>query len=249
MAQAAMGLGLDGLCVTDHCDLLNFDGEFTDRFDWPAAKAQYHAVRAQTEGKLDLRLGLELGSAIYQPDAARRILAEGGDELDFVLGSLHNWIGQQGNVDLFFTDFHNNEALGRESIVSTLGNTWLLVSQCPDCYDSLAHIIYPLRYLRRDGLGLSLADYEEQVRAIFTQVARTDHALEVNTCRGADVEVWLPLLGWFKDCGGKYVTLGSDAHKPEDLAKGLRDATELVQAAGFAGVTTYRHREPVLHKM
>jgi histidinol-phosphatase (PHP family) len=249
MAQAAMDLGLDELCVTDHCDLLSGDGQPVNFFDWEGAKAQYLAVRPQVEGKLNLRFGLELGSAVYEPEVARNILAVGGDELDFVLGSLHNWIGEEGNIDLFFTDFHDNEALGRRSIVSTLDNTWRLVSQCPDCYDSLAHIVYPLRYLRRDGLVIDLDDYEEQIRAIFTEVARTDHALEVNTCRGRDVDVWLPILCWFKDCGGRLVTLGSDAHRPADVAKGLQAASELVQAAGFAHVTTYRHRKPVYHDL
>jgi histidinol-phosphatase (PHP family) len=249
MARAAIDQGMDGLCVTDHCDLLSAHGEPVNFFDWEGAKAQYYAVRAQVEGRLDLRFGLELGSAVYDPEVARNILAVGGEALDFVLGSLHNWIGMEGNGDLFFSDFHNDPALARKSIVSTLENTQTLVSRCPDCYDSLAHIVYPLRYLRRDGMTMDLADYEEQVRAIFTEVARTDHALEVNTCRGMDVEVWAPVLGWFKDCGGKYVTLGSDAHRPEDLAKGLREAAELVKAAGFTQVTTYHKRKPILHSL
>lgn len=249
MADAAMAAGLDELCVTDHCDLLDFDGSPVDFFDWPAAKEQYRAARARTDGRLALRLGLELGSAVCDPSAARRILAQGGDELDFVLGSLHNWIGTEGNIDLYFSDFHNNMALARKALSTTLAHTWTLVTQCPDCYDSLAHIIYPLRYIRRGGLDLSLTEYEEQVRAIFTQVARTGHALEVNTCRGRDVDVWLPLLRWFRACGGELVTLGSDAHQPSDMAKGIREAAALLKAAGFTHVTTFRHRKPILHKL
>lgn len=249
MVQAAAAAGLDELCVTDHCDLLDFDGRPTAFFDWPAAKEQYRSAREQAAGRLTLRLGLELGSAVYDPAAARQILSGGGGELDFVLGSLHNWIGTEGDIDLYFSDFRNDPELAHKALSTTLDHTRTLVVQYPDCYDSLAHIIYPLRYIRRDGLDLSLADYEEQVRDIFTEVARSGHALEVNTCRGQDVSVWLPLLRWFRECGGELVTLGSDAHRPKDVSKGLREAAGLLKEAGFARVTTFCHRKPILHDL
>ena len=47
MARAAISAGLRELCVTDHHDLLDFDGRPAPPFDWPAAKAQYRAVKAQ----------------------------------------------------------------------------------------------------------------------------------------------------------------------------------------------------------
>ena len=166
-----------------------------------------------------------------------------------MLGSLHNWLWERDNIDLYYTDFTGDPALARRCLDRCLEHTWTLVTQCPDCYDSLAHIIYPLRYLRRDGHPLSLAEYEDRVRAIFTQVASTGHALEVNTCRGQDLADWPVLLDWYKSCGGEYVTLGSDAHRPQDLAKGIREAAAMVDAAGFRYLTTYEKRRPVPHKL
>ena len=248
MAQQAAALGLQVLYVTDHCDLVNGRGHPVDRFDWPAALAQLRRARAQVP-ELELRLGLELGSAIYNPTIARTILAQAGNDLDFVLGSLHNWLWERDNIDLYYTDFTGDPDLARRCLDRCLEHTWTLVTQCPDCYDSLAHIIYPLRYLRRDGHPFSLAEYEDRVRAIFTQVASTGHALEVNTCRGQDLADWPVLLDWYKSCGGEYVTLGSDAHRPQDLAKGIREAAAMVDAAGFRYLTTYEKRRPVPHKL
>ena len=248
-ARAAIAAGLSEFCVTDHCDLLDLDGNPCASFDWPAARAQFHAVRSALGDKLTLRLGIELGSAPADPAAARAILAQGGEELDFVLGSLHNWIGEEGCRDLYFSDYGKTPALARKAVESTLTHTWTLVSQCPDCYDSLAHIVYPLRYIHRDGVSLTLADYEEQVRQIFTEVAKTDHALEVNVCRGRDLDCWPPLLRWFRECGGRLVTVGADAHRPEDVAKGIPEALQMLQAAGFDCVTTFAGRKPVLHKL
>ena len=98
-AQAAIDAGLQEFCVTDHCDLLDLNGNPCSSFPWPAARAQFHAVRSALGDKLTLRLGIELGSAPADPAAARAILAQGGEELDFVLGSLHNWIGEEGCRD------------------------------------------------------------------------------------------------------------------------------------------------------
>ena len=249
MARAAISAGLRELCVTDHHDLLDFDGRPAPPFDWPAAKAQYRAVKAQLGDKLALRLGLELGSAPYDPQAARAVLAQGGEELDFVLGSLHNWIGTQGGRDLYFSDYGKTPGLARKAVESTLAHTWTLVKECPDCYDSLAHIVYPLRYIRRDGVEMTLAGFEEQVRAIFSQVAATGHAIEINTCRGRDLDCWPLLLPWFKQCGGELVTVGADAHRPQDVAKGIPQALDMIKAAGFGCVATYVRRRPVLHEL
>ena len=248
-AQAAIDAGLQEFCVTDHCDLLDLNGKPCAFFDWPSAAEEFRTVKAELGDRLTLRLGLELGSAPYDPAAPRAILARGGEELDFVLGSLHNWIGVEGSRDLYFSDYGKNPALGPKAVETTLAHTWTLVSQYPDCYDSLAHIVYPLRYIHRDGVSLTLADYEEQVRQIFTEVAKTDHALEVNVCRGRDLDCWPPLLRWFKECGGQLVTVGADAHRPQDVAKGIPEALQMLQAAGFDCVTTFAGRKPVLHKL
>lgn len=249
MAEAAISAGLDELCVTDHCDLLDASGRPNLSFDWEGAKAQYRSVLPAVEGRLTLRLGIELGSIAYAPDTARSILAQGGSQVDYVLGSVHNWIGAHGDRDLYYMDYTDDPALCREAMDNALNSTWQMVTRCPDCYDSLAHISYPPRYMRRDGQNFSLESCQEQIREIFTAVARTDHALEVNTWRGQDLAVWSFLLRWYRECGGRYVTLGSDAHAPGDVARGIREILPVIQAAGFDHVTTYEKRAPVLHRL
>lgn len=248
MVAAARQEGLQELCITDHCDLLDGDGHPTPTFPWQAALEQYRPY-AGADQPVQVRLGLELGSAPYDPQAAQAILAQAGEELDFVLGSLHNWIGAQNNQDFYFTNYTSDPGLCRQAVENALAHTWELVKEYPDCYDSLAHIIYPLRYMQRDGQHLTLEPFRDQVEEIFRQVAQSHHALEVNTCRGMSLEAWLPLLRWFKDCGGEFVTVGSDAHAPRHMALGIPRALELLQEAGFSYVTTYRGRNPVPHKL
>lgn len=114
----------------------------------------------------------------------------------------------------------------------------------PDCYDSLAHLIYPLRYMARDGHPTELAPYEERIRTILTAVAQTGHALEVNTYAGRSVPDWAPILTWYKECGGELITLGSDAHHTETVGAGIADACQLIEHAGFRYITTFEKRKP-----
>ena len=248
MADAAMKQGISTLFVTDHCDLLDYEGNPQAPFDWPAALERFHRVRAETEERLELRLGLEVGSIPSAPSSARRIIEKGGQDLDFVLGSSHNWLGSHGNREMYFTRY-DSEQLARDAVECYLEQARTLVFEYPDLYDSLAHIVYPLRYIRRDGFDVPLFDYEPLLREIFTGLARTDHALEVNTYRGKDLPNWPPLLRLYKECGGRYVTLGADAHVPEDVGKGIPEATEMLLEAGFTTVTTFVRRRPVEHKI
>ena len=45
--------------------------------------------------------------------------------------------------------------------------------------------------------------------------------------------------------GGEYVTVGADAHRAEDLGKGIREALDLLKACGFEYVTYFEKRKPV----
>lgn len=60
-------------------------------------------------------------------------------------------------------------------------------------------------------------------------MAQAGRAIEVNTWCGRTVTQWQPLLELYRDCGGELITLGSDAHRPEDVGKGIAQAQELLR--------------------
>ena len=73
--------------------------------------------------------------------------------------------------------------------------------------------------------------------------------MEINTCRGHTIGAWKPILELYKSCGGEIVTVGSDAHTPADVGKGIPAACALLSACGFRYVCTYEKRKPVFHKL
>lgn len=240
MACAAAQSGLRELCTTDHFDMLGDYGDPSRDPDWNAITRQYNAVRGALPAGLELRLGLELGSGHLDPDRAHRVLA--GAPLDFVLGSVHNQSPQAGGVDFYFLTYTSPEICYRalDDYFDSLAQLAPL-----DCYDSLAHVTFLLRYMkRRDGQDVTLDGYWDRLRDVLTQAAQTGHALEVNTDRGRTVEDWRAVLELFRACGGELVTLGSDAHQPQDVGKGIAQAQEVLRACGWKYFTVYRERKP-----
>ena len=243
MARAAADAGLSQLCVTDHCDLLDVEGKPNDSFRWAPALAQFaHAAPRFLSRGLELKLGLELGVPHIDPAAAARLLEL--PELDFVLGSVHNLTPAKGGIDFYFVEYPDEAAClaALEDYFSSLA-----VLAATDLYDVLAHIIYPLRYMKRP---LSLLDrYQDAMRAILRTAAEKGRGMEVNTYRGRTLEDWRPILAMFRACGGEIVTVGSDAHVPTGVGKGIPEAYELIREAGFSYVAGYHRRKPVFHKI
>ncbi len=242
MAQAALEAGMSELCLTDHCDILDLQGKLDLSFRWSPVEEQLALARPRFEGRLPIRMGLELGSAWEAPDFSAQLTAH--PELDFVLGSVHNLSSADRGQDFYFVNYRSDEDC---YYVLDRYFDCMEVLAGMDCYDVLAHIIYPLRYMNgRDGQHAALDRYEPQLRRIFHLVLDTGRGIEVNTCRGETVEDWRWLLGLYGDCGGTLITLGSDAHEPKDVGKGIPQAAQLLRELGFDHVARYESRKAVL---
>ena len=107
LAAAAAERGLDEICVTDHVDVA--EGGRTAPLGWAERLAEYRAAACRWDGKVRLRLGVELGDMVLDFPAAEEILRQ-MPELDFVIGSLHAMSPAFGRRDLCFVD---RDDLGR----------------------------------------------------------------------------------------------------------------------------------------
>ena len=241
MVRAAQQAGARELCTTDHCDLQQADGTPLGVWDWgPILKQFEEAAFFGHREDFRLLLGLELGGGYTDPARAEEILS--GAPLDFVIGSVHNQSPELGGQDLFCLHYRD-EGMCRQVLEDYMAN--LLRQAGQSCYDSLGHIIYPLRYTNgRAGFHMTLDPWKDQLDQVLRTVIHTGRAIEVNTHGGREVAEWLPILRRYRALGGELVTLGSDAHRPVHVARGLRQAAGLLQEAGFRYVTVYRRRRP-----
>lgn len=243
MARAARAAGLTHLCLTDHCDLITLQGEPSFTYDWTPYNAAIAEARADLPQGLELAQGLELGEAYENPAAARAILAH-APQLDFVIGSVHNYRAMKGKTDFYFAHYPDVDSC-LQTLDDYLGSLEALVA-LPDCYDTLGHVVYPLRYMtahQDPRITLLSGENLDRLTELLRANAQNGKAMEVNTWRGRSVAEWEPYLRLYKSLGGEFVTVGSDAHTTEHLAKGVRDAYALIAACGFDSVTVYRGRK------
>ena len=94
-------------------------------------------------------------------------------------------------------------------------------------FDALGHIDFPKRYYGE------IYYTEEKMNEIFKHLLDKDMVIEINTSslrKGhSETMPGSELLEIYKTNGGKYVTIGSDAHEVQDLGADISVAQELVK--------------------
>lgn len=246
--RAALEAGLNELCVTDHWNLLDQQGNSLPHTrDWAASITQIQEVRELFGDQLQIRLGVEVGNGEIDPAGICAGLAQAGQALDFVIGSLHNMSLGSGGLGIY-TAAHQCQQI--EEGIALLDDyiDTLHALAATDTFDVMGHVIYPLRYLPQQW-QLTLDPYDEQLRALFQTLIQTGRGIEFNTTQGNTIEEWTPVLKLYQDCGGEILTIGSDAHRPDWIGAGFSDAAQLLKRLGFRWVCTYRNRKPTFHPL
>ena len=66
MAEAAIRLGFQEICFTDHVEPIRFGStEPRGAYDWDPMIAEFRAARTAVGDRITLRLGAELGDAVW----------------------------------------------------------------------------------------------------------------------------------------------------------------------------------------
>ena len=241
LCERAAQLGLYSLTITDHCECHEYYANNV-RQDIEGSVRDTLKARGVYADRLRIYTGIELGQPTQDPSAAAEALSLA--EYDFVLGSLHNLRGEQDFYFLHYTADNVHDLLDRyfEELLELVKS---------DCFDSLAHLTYPFRYVAAEpSLRITPKDYADQIDTVLEQLAHQQKALEVNTSGlRQKIGVTLPdeaILRRFHELGGRYVTVGSDAHRWGDIASGIEDALPMLQRCGFSHFTVYQKRTPDL---
>ena len=202
MMEAALAKGLMGLCVTDHFDCDEIPA-FCTLENLRGAKAA-----------LELLRGVELAQGVMCPNEAREALAL--TNYDYVLGSVH---AGRWREDYYWLDYRNPPH-PMETLLREYFENCLAVARW-DKPDAIAHLGFLKRYAVRDGVTLDYTPYNDLIEEILRTLIATGKALEVNTSGFRyGLPEWIPGIEiWrrYRAMGGELVTIGSDAHRPEDL--------------------------------
>ena len=247
MAEAAIRQGLQEICFTDHVEPIWFGSTAPRKtYDWAPLTEEFRAVQAAVGDRIRLRLGVELGDAVWDLDRSEAIMAR-APALDFVIGSIHILSEQMDGRDLYSLA-PRDEAETRACLADYLGQIQRLARW--GGFHVLGHLTLPLRYLNENrGMHVSFDGFEAEMEAIFRTIIPKGIGIELNTNRG---NTPLPDAKWLKlyrGMGGEVITLGTDAHTPAAVGCAIREGQALLRECGFRRFCTFRQGQPVWHDL
>lgn len=238
MVQAAIAAGLKQMAFTDH-----FEPEYPNPakrvyVDLHAYENNFSRLRGLYGKQIELRKGLELGlQPGVVPIIERRL---SGERFDFLIASFHYVDDYELCDPRYFSSRSPREAYRRFYTIclDTLARY--------DDYDVMGHVNIIDRYAPK---APPMEDYIDLIREIFALLIGKGKGIEFNSscfryAMGGVLTPSLEMLSLYRKMGGKIITVGSDAHRPEDVGAGLQEAYRLLSDLGFSSITLYEERKP-----
>jgi len=229
--QAAVAQGLKGICFTDHEDIgmpvqygaFQFDPEDYFKTLTPL-KEKYQDV-------LDIKIGVELGLIPGMPEYHDSI-QDFHDQYpwEYVIGSIH-CIPCPTPQGIELIDPAHAEAFfslgSTRRLFEVYYDCLLAAIKEYDCFDTVGHLDYPVRYIPKGFDPYRYEDHAEMLDEILIWTIQHDKALEINTgglrkpCLTIHPED--AIIRRYQELGGTKFYYGSDAHFAKDVGCGLKD--------------------------
>ena len=223
-----------GLVFTEHLDL-DYPGDIDFTFDPATYWQQYEPLRGDR-----LMLGIEVGMQSATAERSRAFVDT--VPFDLVIGSVHMVDGK----DIYYKEAYGN--LSKAEFFHKYYQQMADNIRQHGFIDVLGHIDYIARYAPYEDPEISYGSFQADIDAVLKAAIETDTVLELNTRRLGSrlaVKELLPVYSRYRGLGGRFVTLGSDAHTADAIGGNFRIARELVEAVGLKTVT-FRERKIVL---
>lgn len=265
--ERGIELGLEEICFTDHVDY-GIKKDWTEgNIEWrggdgmsydisqmdPLANVNYPEyfgkllrMKETYKDKITIKQGLEFGVQTITVNQYEKLWNQYGDQLDFVLLSMH----QVNNQEFWTQEFQKGKTQKEynEEYYREILNTIRVFKH----YSVLAHLDLIIRY-DRNGV-YPFKEVEDIIAEILKQAIKDDKGIEVNTSSWhyglSDTQPSRKILKLYKDLGGRIITVGSDAHTTKYLADHIKDAYSILKdEIGFDTICTFDHMEPIFHRL
>ena len=245
--------GIEYVMTTEHYD-------FATTVDGTSWTADYDDLMKYQEKLKDEfpnikpLLGLELG---YRKDYFKEMI-EISNKYDFDLIQLSIHDGPRG-------DYYFKETFERD-IVGTLNyyfDTMVEALESFSNFDVLSHIDFGFKTVVQIDPSYKLSMFEEKVRKVLKLLVKLDKPLEVNSkvmeSLNNDYMKNDPnykyddhlryLLSLYKECGGKKLTLSSDAHKTSKYRLDFDEHIKTIKEMGFDKLSYFIKRKEYFYNI
>ena len=238
MIKSAIDKGIKTICITDHQDL-----DFAEpgwEVDFSKYIPYFEEMQNKYKEKIEILMGVELGLQPHLKDINKDISKK--YPFDFVIGSVHLFDG----FDPYYPDYFEgktDEEGYRRAFEITLENL-----KTAEYYDSLGHLDYIVRYGKNGEESYNVFDHFDYIDEILKILISKGKGLEINSGglkKGLSFAHPHPeILTRYKELGGEIITIGSDAHIPEDIAHSFPMLKDYLESLGFKYYAEFRKRKP-----
>lgn len=214
-----------GTILTEHVDF-NYPDPNLFRADMDNFFKSYSKYRDDT-----LLLGVEIGLSSSIVEKNKNLISS--YPFDYVIGSIHSI------KDLDIYSFFDSNNMAKDEFFKTYFEEGIKYITEFDDFDSLGHIDYPCRYCNYENNEFTLKEHEKYLKRLFDLLINKNKVLELNTRRLSIPKVYnslIPVYKLYKSLGGKYVTLGSDAHESTSIGINFKHAKRFLEETGLIPV-------------
>jgi len=239
--EKAVSLGMKHMAITDHQD---FGYPGNDFKLLPNINKYYDTLLSYKEeykDKIDISIGCEVGLEADIPDTINDFVNL--KPFDFIIGSSHLVHG----IDIYYPEYYLNRSV-EESMVEYFESVLENLDACSN-FDVYGHVDYIVRYCPGKNSEFSYEKYKDYLDKILTKIISMGKGIEINTggfrAGLGEPNPCFDIISNYRKLGGKIITFGSDAHKPEDVGSYFDDAAALAKKSGFTEYYVYKNRKPI----
>lgn len=224
-----------GLVFTEHLDAEHV-GKDGKTFSF--VPAEYWETYNHLRGD-NLRLGVEIGmrerTRAYSEEFSRQA------PFDMIIVSQH----LVDDIDIYYPDYYEGKdkvTAYRRYFVQMAENL-----KTHSFGNALGHIDYICRYAPYPDPEIHYREFADEIDVVLETAIAHDVVMEINTRRLGEKEALenlQPIYLRYQELGGRFVTLGSDAHSPAAVGAHLQLACDFAESLKLIPVT-FRQQQMV----
>lgn len=238
---AAISSGVSEICFTEHMDLGHHMESFNRVPDFEKMEESVSWLREKYT-EINIGKGIEVG---YIPETAKRtaeVLAK--QDFDYILLSTHCVDG----IDCYLPESKRDrdKITAYRRYLETVYDS-VTDDNLSEYYDCVSHIGYIAKCNHYEDNTFPYQLFPELFDKILKEIIKRGKGIEVNTSginRAGHVLPHPSIIRRYHELGGRIITIGSDAHKSQNVGAYISDAIAIIAKAGFQEITLFKNREP-----
>ncbi|WP_280769598.1 histidinol-phosphatase HisJ family protein [Salipaludibacillus daqingensis] len=239
MIEKAIQQGISHIGISDHSPLYIYEedhfnpGMTMAKSEFPNYYKEIFELKEEYKGMIDVRLGVESDYFEGWETFYKELYSQ--YSFDFIIGSVHYF----GGYHVFNPERWKGTNVDRDEIYKEY---FSLVRKAANSgmFDILGHIDAV------KGLGYQpVSSMQKEMEETANVIAKSNMAVELNTSgirKCGEIFPSTNFLSLLHDRGVPF-TFGSDAHSPEELSHGWKEALAELKQLGVTELATFENRE------